>query len=115
MPLDGYRDHWFVLYREDASPNPFPCSCDSTWSVAFRFCPRPHPNIAHAMDKRHTFRATIEHAGGGGAFVTVPFDVENAFGKKRVQVSATIGGVDPWAVSAAVLSSGDGAPGRHAF
>jgi hypothetical protein len=43
------------------------------------------------MSERHTFRATIESAGGG-AFVTVPFDVERAFGKKRVQVRATIDG-----------------------
>lgn len=41
----------------------------------------------------HTFRAIIEDAGGGGAFVSVPFDVEKAFGKKRVKVLATIEGV----------------------
>ena len=34
----------------------------------------------------------IEDAGGGGAFVTIPFDVERAFGKKRVKVKATIAG-----------------------
>jgi hypothetical protein len=42
---------------------------------------------------QHTFRAAIEDAGGGGAFVSVPFDVEQAFGKKRVKVKATINGV----------------------
>jgi hypothetical protein len=36
------------------------------------------------------FRAVIESAGGGGAFVTVPFDVERAYGKKRVKVKVTI-------------------------
>src|SRR5262245_12117027 len=41
---------------------------------------------------RHTFRAVIEAARGGGAFVTIPFDVEKAFGKKRVPVRATIDG-----------------------
>ena len=40
-----------------------------------------------------TFRAIIEDAGGGGAFVAVPFDVEKIFGKKRVKVAAVIGGV----------------------
>jgi len=39
------------------------------------------------------FWAVIEDAGGGGAFVTVPFDVEAAFGKKRVKISATIDGI----------------------
>ncbi len=40
----------------------------------------------------HTFRAVIQDAGGGGAYVAVPFDVEQAFGKKRVKVRATIDG-----------------------
>ena len=44
------------------------------------------------MDKTHTFRAVLEAAGGGGMFVRVPFDVEAAFGKKRVPVQATIDG-----------------------
>jgi len=44
------------------------------------------------MSQTHTFRAKIEDPGGGGAFVTVPFDVENTFGKKRVKVNATIDG-----------------------
>jgi hypothetical protein len=45
------------------------------------------------MSQQHTFRAVIENAGEGGAFVTVPFDVEKAFGKKRVKVKAAINGV----------------------
>jgi bifunctional DNA-binding transcriptional regulator/antitoxin component of YhaV-PrlF toxin-antitoxin module len=44
------------------------------------------------MSQQHRFRAVIEEAGGGGAFVTVPFDVEQAFGSKRVPVCATIDG-----------------------
>lgn len=44
------------------------------------------------MDKTFTFQAVIEDAGGGGAFVRVPFDVEAAFGRKRVPVQATIDG-----------------------
>jgi hypothetical protein len=44
------------------------------------------------MDKKYNFRALIENAGGGGAFVIVPFDVEQAFGKKRVKIKATIEG-----------------------
>jgi hypothetical protein len=41
---------------------------------------------------KHSFRAVIQEAGGGGAFVEVPFDVEQAFGKKRVPIRATIDG-----------------------
>ena len=45
------------------------------------------------MPKKHSFKATIQNAGGGGAFVDVPFDVEQAFGEKRPKVKATIEGV----------------------
>jgi len=46
------------------------------------------------MSPKHTFRAVIEDAGdSGGAFVTIPFDVEQTFGKKRVKVVATIEGI----------------------
>lgn len=45
------------------------------------------------MPKKQTFRATIQNAGGGGAFVEVPFDVEAAFGSKRPKVKAMIEGV----------------------
>lgn len=45
------------------------------------------------MSKTYTFRAPIEDSGGGGAFVSVPFDVERVFGRKRVPVKATINGV----------------------
>ncbi|MBN2084890.1 MAG: DUF1905 domain-containing protein [Anaerolineales bacterium] len=38
------------------------------------------------------FQAVIEDAGKGGAFVTVPFDVEQEYGKKRVKVRATFNG-----------------------
>lgn len=40
--------------------------------------------------KSQTFQAVIEDAGGGGAFVTIPFDVEQFFGKKRVKIKALI-------------------------
>lgn len=43
--------------------------------------------------KKHTFKATILDAGGGGAFVEVPFDVEAVFGAKRPKVKAMIEGV----------------------
>lgn len=43
--------------------------------------------------KKHNFTATIQNAGGGGAFVEVPFDVEGDFGSKRPKVKATIEGV----------------------
>lgn len=42
----------------------------------------------------HTFIAPIEKVESGGAYVTVPFDVEAVFGKKRVPVLATIDGVE---------------------
>ena len=45
------------------------------------------------MPKKHTFKATIIDAGGGGAFVEVPFDVEEALGSKRPRVKAMIDGV----------------------
>jgi hypothetical protein len=43
--------------------------------------------------KKHTFTAIIQNAGGGGAYVEVPFDVEKAFGSKRPKVKATIDGI----------------------
>src|SRR5512134_1266364 len=45
------------------------------------------------MSKKHTFKAVIQNAGGGGAFVEIPFDVEKAFGSKKPKVKATIEGV----------------------
>jgi hypothetical protein len=45
------------------------------------------------MPKKLTFTATIKNAGGGGAFVEVPFDVEKAFGSKRPKVKAMIEGI----------------------
>jgi hypothetical protein len=40
----------------------------------------------------HKFKATIMDPGEGGAFVIIPFDVEQAFGKKRVKIKAMIEG-----------------------
>jgi len=45
------------------------------------------------MSKKQAFTAAIQNAGGGGAFVEVPFDVEQAFGSKKPKVKATIEGV----------------------
>lgn len=45
------------------------------------------------MTMKHTFKAAIQNAGGGGAFVEVPFDVEKAFGSKKPRVKALIEGV----------------------
>ena len=45
------------------------------------------------MPKKHTFSAQIQNAGGGGAFVDVPFDVEKAFGSKHPKIKATIEGI----------------------
>lgn len=44
------------------------------------------------MSGPQRFTARIEAAGGGGAYVPVPFDVERVFGKKRVPVVASIDG-----------------------
>lgn len=45
------------------------------------------------MNEKQTFTALIQNAGGGGAFVEVPFDVEKEFGSKRPKVKALIEGV----------------------
>jgi Bacteriocin-protection, YdeI or OmpD-Associated/Domain of unknown function (DUF1905) len=45
------------------------------------------------MDKKQTFTATIQNAGGGGAYVEVPFDVEETLGSKRPKVKAMIEGI----------------------
>ncbi len=45
------------------------------------------------MPETKTFTAIIQNAGGGGAFVDVPFDVEAVFGSKRPRVKAMIEGV----------------------
>lgn len=45
------------------------------------------------MPKKYTFSATIQNAGGGGAFVEIPFDVEKAFGAKKPKAKALIEGV----------------------
>lgn len=44
------------------------------------------------MSEIFEFDAVIENAGGGGAYVKIPFDVNEVFGKKRVQVQATFEG-----------------------
>jgi len=45
------------------------------------------------MAHKQTFTAIIQNAGGGGAYVEVPFDVEAAFGSKRPKVKAMIEGI----------------------
>lgn len=45
------------------------------------------------MPKVQSFTAVIQDAGGGGAFVEVPFDVEKEFGSRRPKVKAMIEGV----------------------
>jgi hypothetical protein len=44
------------------------------------------------MTKKHTFKAVIQNAGGGGAYVQIPFDVEAEFGMKKPKVKAMIEG-----------------------
>ena len=45
------------------------------------------------MPGKQSFTAVIQNAGGGGAFVEVPFDVEKEFGSKKPKVKAMIEGV----------------------
>ena len=45
------------------------------------------------MPVKQTFTGRIQNAGGGGAFVEIPFDVEEVFGSKRPKVKALIEGV----------------------
>jgi len=45
------------------------------------------------MKNTQTFTAVIQNAGGGGAFVEVPFDVEKEYGSKKPKVRAMIEGV----------------------
>jgi hypothetical protein len=45
------------------------------------------------MSKKQTFTAVIQNAGGGGAFVEVPFDVEAEYGSKRPKIKALIEGI----------------------
>lgn len=45
------------------------------------------------MSIKQTFKAVIQNAGGGGAFVEIPFDVEKEFGSKRPKVKALIEGI----------------------
>jgi uncharacterized protein YdeI (YjbR/CyaY-like superfamily) len=44
------------------------------------------------MTTQKMFTAVIEDAGKGGAYVTIPFDVEKVYGRKRVKVLATFNG-----------------------
>lgn len=60
---------------------------------AGRYWPVYRPLLTiRAMTRTHEFTATIQAAGMGGAYVDVPFDVEQVFGRKRVPVVATIDG-----------------------
>jgi hypothetical protein len=64
------------------------------------------------MPNKHSFTALIENSGGGGAFVRIPFDVEQAFGKKRVPVKATIDG-EPYRGTLAVSPRRAGSRGPN--
>lgn len=44
------------------------------------------------MTEKIKFQAVIEGTGDGGAFILIPFDVEQKYGKKRVKIMATIEG-----------------------
>ena len=45
------------------------------------------------MNNKQTFTAVIQDAGGGGAFVEIPFDVEKEFGSKQPKIKAMIDGI----------------------
>src|SRR5574338_229400 len=42
---------------------------------------------------KRSFKAVIQNAGGGGAFVEVPCDVEKEYGSKKPKVKAVIEGI----------------------
>jgi hypothetical protein len=44
------------------------------------------------MNETYSFTAVIQGEKRGGVYVEIPFDVEGAFGKKRVKVKAVIDG-----------------------
>ncbi|KAA0217307.1 MAG: DUF1905 domain-containing protein [Leptolyngbya sp. PLA3] len=44
------------------------------------------------MPEPRSFTATIQSAGSGGAYVEIPFGVEEAFGSRRPKVSVTFDG-----------------------
>ncbi len=58
------------------------------------------------MSEKFEFKAIIENAGNGGAYIKIPFDVNQVFGKKLVKVNASLDGEpyrgllsrmgDPW-------------------
>ena len=58
------------------------------------------------MGTTKKFKAPLEEGLGGGAFARVPFDVEKAFGKKRVAVTATIDG-EPYRGSLVRMGTSD--------
>ncbi len=58
------------------------------------------------MATRKVFTAMINGEGSGGAFVTLPFDVEAIFGSKRPKVSVTFDGV-PYRGTAVRMGSSD--------
>lgn len=45
------------------------------------------------MVNKHSFKALIQEASGGGAFIEIPFDVEKELGSKRPKVKAVIEGI----------------------
>lgn len=55
---------------------------------------------------KHTFPAQILDAGGGGAYVEIPFDVEEAYGARgQVKIKATFDG-HPYRGSIAPMGKG---------
>ena len=51
-------------------------------------------NKSIKMDKAYTFKAQIQSAGGGGAYIAFPYEVEKEFGVKgRVKVLCHFGGI----------------------
>jgi hypothetical protein len=56
------------------------------------FCPEKSERGV-TIGKKQAFKAVIQNAGGGGAFVEVPFDVEKEYGSKKPKVMAMIEGV----------------------
>lgn len=58
------------------------------------------------MAKSQHFEAVIQEADRGGAYIIVPFDVEQVYGKKRVKIKATFDG-EPYRGSLVRMGSPD--------
>src|SRR5690606_5229969 len=82
----------------ERAPHSFPARLPSRRPGLFRGLTRARaggklPPSPPPSPMQYRFTASIESSGSGGAYVTIPFDVEAAFGEKRPKVHATFDGL----------------------